>query len=454
VTPTGSANAAWSSDGWLYYERPGAGVWRIPAEGGTEEQLALPATERSNYQHFDALPNGSGVLLTRNLGTQREDSIAVLDIQTGEVKTLVRGAMARYARSGHIVYATGDRQLIAQPFDQDRLELTGAPRTVVDDVTVNAGSVAMFGLSESGVLVYQGGRAEEQTVPVWVGRDGSEELLDERLQGRFGRPAISPDGRRIAFEASLDGGADIWIYDLERGGLAQFTTEGTNQRPFWSANGSELGFSGNREGFLGLYARSADGVGPVRLLKAPEGADLPWEGEWTTDGGLVYRHGPNIEGGDVSFTPTPPNGPTEPIVRSASEESAISVSPDGEWLAYEVVEGGESRVYVQPFPGPGGREIVGVGRRPLWSQSGELFYIAADNSSWMVAEVSTDPFRVLSQMSFGSALGLAESVATHNYDVTPDGRRLLAIRPGRSGRSAPVVVLNFFEELNRLVPTN
>jgi len=44
-------------------------------------------------------------------------------------------------------------------------------------------------------------------------------------------------------------------------------------------------------------------------------------------------------------------------------------------------------------------------------------------------------------------------VATHNYDITPDGQRILAIRPATSGTNVPVVVLNFFEELNRLVPT-
>jgi len=446
VTPSGSASVAWSADGWLYYSRPGEGVWRVPADGGPEEQL-IPSGG-NDYQHFDALPNGRGLLLTRNLGTQREDSIAVLDLETRRLRTLFLGAMARYAESGHILYSAGDGQLIARPFDQDRLELTGPGRTIVDRVIVNAGSVAMFGLSESGILVYLSDAAGDETVPVWIGRDGSEEVLDERLKGRFGRPAISPDGRRVAFEATLgdDNGADIWIYDLEGGGLSQFTNEGTNQRPFWSVDGTQLGFSSNRERFLGIYGLSADGLGPVRLLKAPDGGGTPWEGVWTPDGGLIYRHGSNIQGGDISFLPDPSNGPAQPIVQTPTEESAMSLSPDGHWLAYQVVEGGESRVYVQPFPGPGRREIIGVGRRPRWSRSGELFYISGDSQSWVAAQVRLE--------SVASALGFQESVATHNYDITPDGQRILAIRPATSGTNVPVVVLNFFEELKRLVPVD
>src|SRR5262249_5172194 len=58
-----------------------------------------------------------------------------------------------------------------------------------------------------------------------------------------------------------------------------------------------------------------------------------------------------------------------------------SFSPDGHWLAYASGETGRSEVYVQPFPGPGGKVPIssGGGSFPVWSPVGrELFFLGPD----------------------------------------------------------------------------
>ena len=61
------------------------------------------------------------------------------------------------------------------------------------------------------------------------------------------------------------------------------------------------------------------------------------------------------------------------------------LSHDGRWLAYISEETGRPEVYVQPFPGPGGRYQVssGGGVEPIWSPiQNEIFY---RGGAWLIA---------------------------------------------------------------------
>ena len=106
---------------------------------------------------------------------------------------------------------------------------------------------------------------------------------------------------------------------------------------------------------------------------------------------------------------------------------------------------------------------VGGGEEPAWAPNGELFYRRPSDYAMMVVEVSTDP-----ELTIGPAAELfAGGVRTSGggqrarYAVTPDGQRFLmsgAVLPSAeagAGGGAPArvnLVLNWFEELKRLVP--
>ena len=71
------------------------------------------------------------------LSQRRRPQIAVLDLRTGERKTLIRGgSQPEYIETGHLVYATG-RSLTAVRFDLERLEVQSDPVLVVEDVLKN-----------------------------------------------------------------------------------------------------------------------------------------------------------------------------------------------------------------------------------------------------------------------------------------------------------------------------
>jgi hypothetical protein len=103
------------------------------------------------------------------------------------------------------------------------------------------------------------------------------------------------------------------------------------------------------------------------------------------------------------------------------------------------------------------------GSCPLWSPDGqELFYLSDDNSVMAVA-VETKPTLNFGtpKMLFKSVyLGLTWSEGTP-WDIHPDGKRFLMIKPPASTGAAPSasgsqpkinIVVNWTEELKQRVP--
>jgi Tol biopolymer transport system component len=129
-------------------------------------------------------------------------------------------------------------------------------------------------------------------------------------------------------------------------------------------------------------------------------------------------------------------------------------------LAYGSDESGRLEIYVRPFPGPGGKWQISTegGTEAAWSPNGkELSFRTGQKEKMMVVDVQTQP-----TFSAGKARLLFEGPYTPGtqtgafYSVSPDGERFLMMKPVEAQTSALTqinVVLNWFEELKRKVPT-
>jgi eukaryotic-like serine/threonine-protein kinase len=127
-------------------------------------------------------------------------------------------------------------------------------------------------------------------------------------------------------------------------------------------------------------------------------------------------------------------------------------------LAYISDESGRYEVYVQPYPGPGGKWQISTegGTEPVWNPNGrELFYRNGDKM--MVVDISTQPGfsastpRVLFQERYEQP-----PVPLSNFDVSRDGQHFLMLKPVDQEQAAPTqinIVLNWFEDLKQKVPT-
>jgi len=131
-------------------------------------------------------------------------------------------------------------------------------------------------------------------------------------------------------------------------------------------------------------------------------------------------------------------------------EREATFSPDGRWLAYSSNESGETKIYVAPFPGPGGKWQVssGGGLSPRWRRDGrEIFYLSLDNK-FMAAEVAAHG----SSFEIGTVRTLFEARpfgVFARFDVTADGQRfIMPFEPGTAS-SAITLVVNWPGDLGR-----
>ncbi len=278
------------------------------------------------------------------------------------------------------------------------------------------------------------------------------------LKGTIRR--IDRDGARLVVSIQGTENTDVWISALTRGTLAKLTTDpAIDSTPLWTLDGERVVFYSDREP-AGLFWVAADGSGEVEPLMTVDGAGYLRPYGWTPDGStLVFDYVMPGTGTDIGVLSMEGERPWEPLIATAANEAAPTISPDGQWIAYTSDETGERLVYVERFPQRGGKETISrvSSAHPMWSPDGrELFYVTDGGRRLMVVPVEPGP-----SLQVGEATSLFEGdyhtfPTTRSYDLSPDGQRFLRIKPpgaATTGTAVPaILVKNWFEELTRLVP--
>jgi len=455
INPRG---ARWGAENTIVFGNR-TGIMQVSADGGTPEVL-IPITGTEEVGHGpQVLPGEKNVLFTLAVGFNWDDAqIVVHSLETGETKVLIEdGRDARYVPTGHLVYVF-DGTLLAVPFDVDKLEVTGGPIPMAEGVTTAgpASGAAQFSVSDTGALIYVSGSVQrEDRTLVWVDRDGREEVLAAEPRP-YAYLRISPDGERVALDVR-DQENDIWIWDFARETMTRLTfAPGQDMYPVWTRDGRRVAFTSERDGPRNLYWKAADGTGTVERLNESEHSELP--SAFTPDGTqLVFFE--LAADGVLNLGVLSLEGSSEPLLATEFDERNAEISPDGRWLAYESDSSGQYEVYVRPFPSvDDGRWLIsrGGGRQPLWAPDGrELFYLAP-GASLMTVDVQTEPSVAYGNPEEVFAGRFSGGPFVRTYDISPDGERFLMIKESDETSSTVefIVVLDWFEELKRRVPTN
>jgi serine/threonine-protein kinase len=453
LTPIG---ASWGSQGTIAFDPSGtvSPLMQVLDSGGAPQQLGH-FEKGENYQTWPQfLPGGKAVLFAGgNLGS--DSHIIVQLVATGERRSLLAGTQPHYATSGHLIYVQGTT-LMAVPFDPQRLEIKGTPVPVVEGVTFSStyGS-SQYSISDTGSLVYvSGGSPAIQRKMVWVSRSGVEQPLPAPEQA-YRDVVLSPDGQRVA--AEIDN--QIWLYDLARDTLTRFTFEGTqNLNPAWTPDGKRIAFRSNKEGgTANIFWQRADGSGGMERLSTYENLQVPRS--WSPDGQFLAFHENSPKTGRDIWVLRMSDRKSQPFLATPFNEGGPTFSPDGHWLAYVSNESGHPEVYVQPFPGPGGKWQISTegGTEPAWNRNGkELFYRSGNKV--MALDVTTQPGFSPGKphMLFEGQYSATEwPLIDTAYDVSPDGQRFLMTKAAEQESEATQinVVQNWFEELKQKVPT-
>ena len=461
--------ASWGDDDTIVFatQTPESGLWRVAASGGVPEQLTTPDEAQGELDHVwpEFLPGSRAVLFTIRASLIEDSLIAVLSLDTGEQRVVVRGgSQPRYAATGHIVYGVGNT-LRAVPFDLERLETIGAPIAVVEDVVTKTLGAASFGLSRSGSLVFVPGTQEntEGRTLVWVDRDGREEEIPAPT-APYESPRLSPDGRYVALEVRDPENEDVMVYDLQRETPTRLTFDPARDGyPLWSPDGQRVLFSSAREGPSNIYSKAADGTGGVERVTTSDGNQTPLS--WSADGQSLVIYDFSNGQGDLALVSFGAENETEGLIETQGADIHGEVSPDGRWMAYASNESGQFEVYVRPFPDvDDGRWQISRdgGTSPVWAPDGqELFFrAAAAGSDVMVVAVETEPTFSPGnpEILFSAPYRISGPGRGRPWDVAADGRFLM-VRESAAGQNTEatpriVMVQNWFQELSERVPVN
>ena len=310
----------------IAFGRGAAGIEALPDTGGEARTIASVDAKTERAVQPDLLDGGQYVVfgVPTPLDTGRESAtgegpIVVQPLAGGARKVLVPvGANPRVLSSGQLVYLH-DRTIFGIPFDARRVEVTGDPVALVENVTqTGASSAGQFGVSQTGSLVYvTAGSMDPQRSLVWVDRQGQEQTLPAAANS-YQQPRISPDGGRFVVSDS----ANIWIWSFASETLMRLTNDAAvHYNPAWTPDGRRVVYDSSDGRGTQILRKAADGTGVADVV-APAPAGFP-EIVSPDEKYLVYHRGERIS----MLLPTNPRGPARrllPDVKGQVSDAEIS----------------------------------------------------------------------------------------------------------------------------------
>jgi eukaryotic-like serine/threonine-protein kinase len=472
LPPGARWGASWGQEGTVFFAAR-TGIFKVPSSGGTPARLTTVDTLKGDRHLLpQLLPGGKVLLFTA------PPNIVALSLASGEQRTIIEaGSDARYVDAGgagHLVYMKSGT-LMAVPFDVRTAQVTGPSVPLVEGIMhgVNAGNAndetqaGQFTISTSGTLFYVLGGIgpnREDTL-TWVDRSGRATPFPDAAGRSYLNPHLSPDGRKIVTAIRRDGSrdTDLWLYDLVSGSSTRLTLDGGGS-PVWSPDGKRIVYASGTNSAANLYLIDGGGSGKPERLTTSEFSQTP--GSWaagTNTIAFLQRPTPDTFGIYTLPMDGPDAGKPKLFLESRFALTNPELSPDGRWIAYGSAESETFEVYVQPYPGPGGKVRIStaIGTEPIWTANGrELLFRGATATTMPVFSAtiaSLSPFQANApRVLFVAPNGEYDRTGPiRAWDASADGQRFLMLRNSKTS-NAPVttihVVLNWTDELNRRVP--
>jgi serine/threonine-protein kinase len=467
---------SWGADNTIVFATS-EGLSRVSAAGGQVERLSVVKKGGPVPSSPHILPGGRALLYLEAVSSVDPANSAVVvarPLPSGDPKIVLRGGgiAPRYVEGGFLTIVRAGT-MVAVPFDAATLEARGSPVPVADGITMNPYAGAVAALSAKGLLAYQTrvNTAAVQGPVVWMDRAGATTPL-RAAPAVWGFPRFSPDGKRLAMAIDDGRQTDIWVYEWEREILTRVTSDpASDVAPVWTPDGTRLVFASTRgSNVSNLYWQRADGTGDAQRLTEtpiaqlpdafhPDGRHLAFHQGDPSAGqqeiGMLTLEGDEAHGWKVVATTTLVGGPFL--------KANARFSPDGRWFSYSSFDSGRFEIYVQPFPGPGGRVQVssGGGNLGLWSATKHEIYFAGNQQQRMMVASYTVAGSVFTpakaQPWTEARFSIAPPISAYGpgFDLHPDGQRFAvapAINQSNGGGPPPstlVIVFNLFDELRR-----
>ena len=474
-TGTGGGGT-WNRDGTILFSKGlvVSPLWQVPASGGLAAALPPIAVDAGGASEIDRigtnawpqfLPDGRHFLFLS--GAQGAPGVYVGVLGSRDYKRVLRFARGVRSGAGPDVVTTGgltertrgwyaggflffvqQRALMAQQFDVERLEVTGTPIRLVEEIEQTAPGRSLFSVAEN-VLTYRP-RSEQRTRLrlTWLDRSGRESRSIG--EAAYTGIALSHDGRFLLASAGSTG---VLRIDTENGIPTPMGFQGQN--PVWAPDGGRFAIAGGPAS--GPFPALVDvSTREARLLGVPLNGQA-WPTDWSRDGRYLVGHTLNSEtlldlwAADVAARPHT----VRYVARAAGNQQDQRISPDGRWVAYASNERSNTfEVYVRPFPEGAGNWRVSTagGRLPIWTSDGRgLVYVAPDGTMMETKVASGAEFHATAPQALFRHAALTRAFNLdaqfgRSYD-TIDGQRFLVALPVSEPPPMPIVVVLNWEGL-------
>ncbi len=458
--PTGS-DGCWSKTGLIIFDGGPTDTMKIVAAGGGVPRPATlvdTTTGEFGYAWPWFLPDGKHFIFTAHVRQNGNENQPTNRIKLGSVDATTSTTIyelnqnldrVEYSNDGYILFVTEDN-LMALPFDADKLEATGEPKPIAMKIGA-ADNTYAFSVSTDGTLLYQTNNHSSLSELAWFDRTGKKLETVGQL-GKYADVDLSPDGSKIAYSAfdQEADNVDVWIYDLKRNVPIRLTFDpAVDSRPLWSPDGKDVYFTSNRNARLySIYRRDAGGTSDAELVYAVDSINIAPDD--FTAGGTRLLFDMVRNGWDIGILSPNDSNRVDMLVNSSKFEAEAKVSPNGRYVAYVSTESGRREVYVRKLDGSGGKWQISTehAENPRWNGDGtELFYLTFDYQVMAVKVNTGDNFEAGNPVDLFQQRLRYPSNVNFPYDVSADGERLLLnAQTTDSDPGQIVVVQNWAEE--------
>jgi TolB protein len=245
-------------------------------------------------------------------------------------------------------------------------------------------------------------------------------------------PAVSPDGRTVAFASNRGTGWDLYLLDLSSGEVrALTTTRGYEGHPTWSPDGQYLAYEVYAGDDLDVWIMKVDGTEVIQLTNAPSLDAAP---DWAPGTGRRIAFVSDRDGfPDVFIADLDQPDETRRfrnVTNSpARAEADPAFSPDGDFIAYSGRSNGLDLLYRQDITSEkSGAQSLGPGTVPAWDPSGAALaaLLPGPTETHLVVYPLADS--VLASLGI-TAPGSVRSVAWSQHGLPDEAYRRAATEP-------------------------
>ena len=388
ITGGNTRGGSWADNGTILYA-PGTqgGIFGISLGDTVSRELTRRRLERGEIGHMwpHALPGGREFLYFVASAVDSVRGIYLGSVASGVGRRIVGSSASGVYSDGHLLYVYNGA-LVAQRFDVASATLAGERRLIADSVATSYEYYGAFSASRGAVLVYVSGKSRDITRMTWMDSTGAA-TGNASAQGYLRNPALSADGRFLAYETYRETDSDIRYVNLTTGATGEIEDGGAQALdPVWSPDGSALAYIVERPGEWNIYRKVINRPEPPELLfrSAQYTVLTDWSSSNTLisvergEGGLAYEV--------VARRIAEPNRPVV-LAGGAGSQLAGRISADGRLLAYVSLQSGQPQVYARRLSG---RRLdcqlsVAGGYQPTWgAKPGELYFLTSGGTMMRV----------------------------------------------------------------------